>query len=89
MNTSLNSLGYDIYEIHANAWILHTKGGEVFADTYQNVVRHALSLGFDSVELEDGVSEMVKKGHNAAHFGMHKGFIFTFKREFKSVQKAS
>jgi len=85
----LNTAGYDLYEV-GDLWFLHVKGGSVFSGTFYKVARHAISvLGFKATEIEEAIGEMTKNGHNGAHFGMYKGFIFSFNKEFKSVKRAS
>jgi len=40
-------------------------------------------------EIEIAVREMLVNDHNAAHFGIYKKFIFSFKKEFPNVRQAS
>lgn len=89
MEKHLNSSGYDLYEITPDEWILNVKDGPLYIGTFKKVVKHAIKMGFKMEELEIAVSEMLKKDHNAAHFGIHKGFIHTFKKDFSDAQKAS
>lgn len=91
MDKHLNAAGYDLYEITKDEWILNVKNGPIYAGSFKKVIKHAVvRMGFDLQELELAVSEMVKNGHNGAHFGMYKGFIYSFQKEFKHVgRKAS
>lgn len=89
MDKYLNSAGFDLYEVTANEWILNIKGGALYVGEFKKVVRHAASkLGFSLSELDSAVKEMVKNDHNAAHFGMYRGFMYTFKKDFNE-RKAS
>jgi hypothetical protein len=90
VDTNLNTAGYDLYEVSEDHWALHVKDGPVFIGTFKKVVIHAATrLGFKLSEIEFATKEMINKGHNGAHFGMYRGFIFTFQREFKHVKQAS
>lgn len=89
-NFNLNTAGYDLYEITRDEWILHVKNGPIFSGSLKKVGLHAVAhMGFKPEELEVAVIEMNRNGHNGAHFGMYKGFIFSFSKEFKNDQKAS
>lgn len=90
MFMNLNSAGYDLYEVTPNEWIMNVKNGPLYVGTFKKVVKHAvIKMGFSLVEIEVAVDEMLKKGHNAAHFGMSRGFISTFNKDFPNVRKAS
>ena len=90
MERNLNTAGYDLYEIEQDKWALHVKDGPVFIGSFRKVVTHAVTrLKFKLDEIEYATKEMIDKGHNGAHFGMYRGFIFTFQKEFKHVRQAS
>jgi hypothetical protein len=90
MNKGLNGAGYDLYEKSNDEWILNVKGGSVFVGTFRKVVTHAVTrMGFELDEIDFAVKQMLDKGHNAAHFGMYRSFIFSFQKEFKNESKAS
>lgn len=90
MQTSINSTGYDLYEITQNEWILKVKNGPMYVGTFKKVVKHAVTkMGFDLEEINVAVKEMIKYNHNAAHFGMYRGFIYTFQKDFTNVKQAS
>lgn len=90
MDKNLNSEGYDLYEITKDQWVLHVKGGNIYNGTFKKLIKYAIvKLGFEMEEIELAIGEMLNKGHNGAHFGMYKTFIFSFIKEFKSVKKAS
>ena len=83
---NMNSSGYDLYEITKDEWILHIKDGPMFVGTLKKVGVHAVTkMGFKLEQIEIAVNDMNQRGHNGAHFGMYKDFIFSFKKEFKSV----
>jgi hypothetical protein len=87
MDTNLNTAGYDLYEVSEDHWALNVKGGAIFVGTFKKVVIYAvLRLGFKLEEIEYATREMINKDHNGAHFGMYRGFIFTFQKEFKHVK---
>ena len=81
---ALNTAGYDLYEVTREEWILHVKeNGPIYHGTLKKIALHAIkNMGFKVQDFEIATQEMVKMGHNGAHFGMHGGFIFTFQREF-------
>ena len=91
MNTTLHSSGYDLCELDGDQWAVNVRGGPLFVGTFHKVVIHAVTrMGFQLSEIEFAVKNMIDKNHNAAHFGMYRGFIFTFNREVKDVgRKAS
>ncbi len=87
MERNLNTAGYDLYEITKDEWIIHIKNGDIFAGSFKKVIIHAITrLGFSMEEIEISVTEMLKYGHNGAHFGTYKSFIYTFQKEFKYEQ---
>lgn len=81
METSINSAGYDLYEVQTDSWVLSDRIGGYCTGTFKNVVKGAILMGFEMKEIEIAVEEMIKHGHDASHFGMYKGFIYTFQRE--------
>lgn len=90
MERDINTTGYDLYEVANDQWALHVKGGAAFVGSFRKVVRHAVTrLGFKLSEIEYATQEMLKQDHNGAHFGVYRGFIFTFKKDFKAVKAAT
>lgn len=84
---SLNSSGYDLYEVDTDQWALHIKHGQIFVGTFRKIVTHMVAkLGFDLDEIQVATKTMIEKDHSGAHFGMYRGFIFTFQKEFKNVK---
>jgi len=89
-NKEFNAAGYDLYEVSRDHWAIHVKEGPVYVGSFKKVVKHCvLRLGFDLEEIKVAVDEMLKYNHNGAHFGMYRGFIYTFEKEFKHVRQAS
>ena len=90
MERNLTTTGNDLYEVAPDQWALHVKGGAAFVGNFKNVVTHAVKkLNFKFEEIEFATAQMVKNDHNGAHFGMYRGFLFTFKKDFKYVREAS
>jgi hypothetical protein len=81
--TILGPQGFDIYEVTPNEWVLDTKVAEIYAGTFVQMATYAaLKYGFSLDEIEFAVTEMTKHGHNGAHFGVNRGFIFSFTMDF-------
>jgi hypothetical protein len=81
-----NSGGYDLIEMGNDQWAMNVRGGSLFVGSFRKVVMHSVAvLGFNLKEIEFAVKEMLDKGHNSAHFGMYKGFIFTFEKDFTNA----
>lgn len=90
MNKILNATGYDLYEVTHNEWVLHVNNGDIYRGTFYKVARYAAAkLNFSLEEIELAAVEMTKIGHNGAHFGAFKRFIYTFNKDFKNVAKAA
>jgi hypothetical protein len=89
MDKDISSSGYDLYEITQDEWILKVRGGAMWVGTFRKVTIYAVkNLGFKLSEIEIAAKEMIGKGHNAAHFGIYKGFINTFQKDFNPAKKA-
>jgi hypothetical protein len=90
MDKNLNSLGYDLIDLGDESWVLNVRGGPIYVGTFNKVVKLAVvRLGFSLQEIEFAASTMIEKNHNAAHFGMYRGFIYTFQKDLPNVRKAS
>ena len=90
MIKEFNSSGYNLYEIAHDEWILDDRNDTIVGGSFKDVIKYAISLGFNLEEIEVAVTEMVKREHNAAHFGGGRKFIYTFQKEFRDDgQKAS
>lgn len=88
MERETTTTGYDLYEVANDQWALHVKGGAAFVGTFRKVITHAVThLNFKIEEIEFATKEMIKQEHNAAHFGMYRGFLFTFKKDFVHVKR--
>jgi hypothetical protein len=88
INKEFNPKGYDLYEVAHDEWILDNRSDEIFGGSFKDVVRYAVTIGFNVNEIEIAVNEMLAKSHNGAHFGGGRRFIFTFQKDFKH-EKAS
>ena len=72
------TLGYKLYQIGSWYEILSPERGK-FRGNFEQVRHYASDiLGFDSNEIRIAKEEMEKNFHNAAEFGVLKGFMFTF-----------
>lgn len=90
MEKHLNSAGYDLYEVTRDEWILHVKDGPIYHGTLKKIGVFAVrKMGFDIRDIDVATKEMLKNGHNAAHFGMYRGFMFSFQKNFKADERAS
>jgi len=84
-----NTEGYNLIEVTNDVWRIDVINGRSFTGTFLEVVLFSvLKLGFNINEIDLAVKDMIDQNHNAAHFGMWTGFIFSFKYE-REVRKAS
>lgn len=86
----MNTAGYNLLEISHNIWCLEVADKDQnFVGTFREVVLYSLFKGyFDIEEINVAVQTMLEEGHNSAHFGMNKFFLFTFNRT-TPMRKAS
>ena len=77
-----NTAGYYLVYVVDDQWLFTTGSIPFAAGTLRQVTDKALSLGFQKEDLKLAMEEMEKHGHNATHFGMYKGFMFTLNKEF-------
>lgn len=74
-----NIEGFNLIETSDNQWTIQTINGRAFSGTFLEVVMYCIiRLGFNVNEIDAAVKTMVRENHNAAHFGMWCGFIFSF-----------
>jgi len=72
--------------IEPNKWQIHPRGKKAFEGNLRQVMTYAvIELGMEFVELNVGVEEMEKYGHNGIEFGVLKKFLFTFDNESKRM----
>lgn len=77
---------YDLKRSSEVKWaIVNRDTKQVFEGSLKEVCQVAVGLGFDMVEIEDAVNEMAWMEHDAAHFGVFKGFIFTYDTKEKAI----
>jgi hypothetical protein len=77
---------YDIYLIGKNMQ-LNTPNDKLYGSSYV-VLRHCIKvLNFDPFQLEQAVHAMCNENsdHDAAHFGVNKTFIYSYKRPTKDA----
>lgn len=78
--SQLPLFGYKLLDLGSTFELRYVKG--VFKGSFAKVCTFAIvELGFDLKEIEDGVIEMNKMGHDGIEFGILKRFVFTFKQK--------
>ena len=74
-------LGSDLFEIHSSFY-----GEQAMRGTRLAILTYAVhTLGFKPMELEMALLDMIKRDHNAAHFGINKTFIYSFPKPEKKA----
>ena len=64
------------------------QGGSTNIGSFRKVAIYMVTrIGFKLEEIQAATKEMIEKDHNAAHFGIYRGFISTFKKEFKYARQ--
>lgn len=77
-----DKLGYQLFDL-GNKYALKGPKG-IYQGSLRQVCAYAVQeLGFSIEEIELGVLEMERHFHNAAEYGVFKGFMFTFDKEEK------
>lgn len=77
---------YRLYMIEPNKWQIHSSRKGAFEGSLRQVITFAvIELGMEFNELNVGVQEMEKYGHNGIEFGILKKFLFTFDNESKRM----
>lgn len=75
------STSYDMVMRPDESWVIRAGEKSLYSGTMREVVTFMVQrLGFDIDEIEVAIEEVgkhLKNGHDGAHFGMHKRFIFT------------
>ena len=88
MDKNLTTSGFDLYEVEQDQWVFHIKGGSIYIGSFRKVAIYMVTrIGFKLEEIQAATKEMIEKDHNAAHFGIYRGFISTFKKEFKYARQ--
>lgn len=81
--------GFNLVEVTDNVWFIQPIGGESFGGTFSEVVLICIyKYGFKFKEIEEAVKAMLELGHNSAHFGVYRTFIFSSNRTWDSERKA-
>jgi hypothetical protein len=79
---------YELYKISDDKYEIHSSFNDVQAmeGTFVAIFVYMTEyLKFFPDEVEYAMVEMIRKDHNAAHFGVNKMFIFSFNRSKKKV----
>ena len=85
-----NLAGYNMIEGQNNVWYLQVVDRIAFTGTLKEVVKFAIiRLGFNFHDLHEAILFLGANGYNAAHFGMHKRFIYTFNQDLTTIKKAN
>lgn len=78
---------FNLYD-NGSSWEVHAPG-MIYSGNFVRVITFCmLKLDFTSYELELAVSEMVKRDDNAAHFGVNRTFMWSFRKEEKDGRQA-
>lgn len=86
----LRTSGYDLHEIENDKWTFDVKDEKTYTGTFKQVVVYMIEIaGFNAEIIEEAITEMIKRDHNGAHFGIYKRFIFSFVKEINNGRKAS
>jgi hypothetical protein len=85
----LNAEGYNLIEADNGVWYLQVVGDTAFKGTFREVYLFSIyRIGFKPEDLDEAILDMANLGHNAAHFGAFKKYIYPFTNEL-SVRKAA
>lgn len=70
-----------LYEVSHDNWNLEFKDGLTYNDSFKEIVYlMTLEFAFDLQEIEHGIETMLKKDHNAIHFGAARKFLYSFNK---------
>jgi len=75
-----NPGGYNIVAVSVtnDSWYLRVVDHTVFTGTMREVALYAVQrLGFKFKEIHAAFDAIAQEGHNVAHFGMNKDFIYS------------
>lgn len=79
-----NLAGYNISEEGVNLWNIQVIDDTIYVGTFSEVVIYSIiRLGFKLEDIDIAINIMLEEGHNSAHFGMNRTFIYSFQREEK------
>lgn len=68
---------FNLIRLYDGSYVLKTASNMLHL-SFSRMIAHLVNdLGVEPSELNIAVAEMFKNDHNTAHFGIHKGFIFT------------
>lgn len=82
--------GFNLVEVADNMWFIQPIGGISFGGTFSEVVLVSIyKYGFKMKEIEEAVKVMLELGHDSAHFGVYRTFIFSSKWTKTTERRAS
>jgi hypothetical protein len=76
---------YDIRRIDERKWSITTNKTRSFVGSLKEVCQVAVGIGLSIDEIEYALTEMAWMDHDVAHFGIYKGFIFSYDTKEKRV----
>jgi hypothetical protein len=76
---------YEITRLDDRSWSLTANKSRQFVGSLKDVCKVAIGLGFSFEEIEIAIDEMAWMNHDAAHFGIFKGFIYSYDTKEKKV----
>lgn len=76
---------YDMKRLSESKWSLTSDKKNTFIGSLKEVCQVAVGIGFDMETIEEAVNEMAWMDHDAAHFGIYKGFIFSYDTKEKAA----
>lgn len=86
----LETRGYHLVEVDSSLWLLLSGDLTLRRGSFLQVATYMVaSKGFKYEQLDEAITAMTRKGHNAAHFGMYKDFMYSVEMEFGNVKKVS
>jgi hypothetical protein len=85
MLISLKKHGDKMYNLYflKTKWRIEVGSGKggIFEGSLKDVTAYAeIYFGINMKEMDIGLDDMIKKGHDAANFGINGGFIYSFNK---------
>lgn len=76
---------YELSEISLNQWRF-TSPSRTITGSFKSVIRVAIAeFGVEADQFDMAIQEMVKNGHNTAHFGVYRSLIYTYEKDLRKV----
>lgn len=79
---------YNLYKISDNLYQIHSSyhNQKAMEGTMIAIVTYCVTrLRFNVTEIEDAMVDMIHKETDAAHFGIHRKFLYSFNRSQKKA----